>query len=168
MSLDNFQITPRMVCEMYKDSIVVLDERQILTDSLKSKNILFLGGNEKNILILVNDPEFLHLNEPDLIFLTKVLTQCNLTLADVCIINTKNTKSVSFNDIIDEINPSKIIDFGLNTSTLTGFSVSTKKYEVLNSDGISYLFAGNLENIKDDKAEKKELWNCLKKMFSIQ
>jgi len=167
MSLDNFQITQRMVCEMYKDSLVVLDDRQIITDSLKSEDIQFLGGNEKNISIFVNDPESIYLNETNLQFLTKILTQCNLTLADVSIINTANIPGISFHDVSKKLKPSQVIGFGMNHNNLA-FPVSIKNYEVLINEETYFLFASDLHLLKDDKMEKKELWICLKKMFSIQ
>ncbi len=168
MSLDKFQIPPRLICELYKDSLVVLDDRQIITDSLKSEDIPFLGGNEKNILILVHDPQSVHLNEPDLQFLTKVLTQCNITLADVSIINTATATSIDFKKITDHFKPNHVIGFGMTSQNHLQFPFLFKNYSVLFNNEISFLFAKDLHSLQDDKAEKKELWICLKKLFSIQ
>ena len=76
MSLDNFQIPPTLLPELYKDSLIVLDDKQSNPEKLKEKKVYFLGDNLKNILILVNNLEILHLNDDDLRFFTGILTAC--------------------------------------------------------------------------------------------
>lgn len=168
MSLENFQITPSLLCELYKDSLVVLDDRQILTDSLKSMDIAFLGGNEKNILVFVYDPGSLYLNEQDLQFLTKILTQCKFTLADVCIVNTANIQLTDFAEIADKFKPKYVLGFGMSKQTALQLPVLIKHYTPMDQNEITFLFAKELHELTNDKDEKKELWNCLKKIFSIQ
>ena len=51
MSLDKFQIPPRLICELYKDSLIVLDDKQSKPEMLNEKKVYFLGDNLKNILI---------------------------------------------------------------------------------------------------------------------
>ena len=165
MSLDNFQIPIGMIGELYKNSLVVLDENQIIGHSLKAQNIQFLGGNQKNILILVNDPNSVHLNETDLQFLTKILTQCKLTLADVSIINTMNLQHISFEDLCNKLNPKQIICFGNDDFELP--ISSTEEYQIHNHNDRSYLFAKDLHLLINDTNEKKSFWASLKKMFSI-
>ena len=165
MSLDNFQIPIEMIGELYKNSLVVLDEKQIIGNSLKAQDITFLGGNQKNILILVNDSDSVHLNETDLQFLTKVLTQCNLTLADVCIVNSRNLENISFQELSDKFNTQKLICFGNHNLSLP--VSSDEKYQLFYHNDTMFLFAKELHLLINDTAEKKLLWASLKQMFSI-
>jgi hypothetical protein len=166
MSLDNFQITNHLTTELYKESLVLLDEKQIKPKSLQSGGFTFLGDNEKNILILVNDTENLHLNEKDLSFLTGILTACKLNLADVALCNLQQNEFNALDDLLNFFKPERIIAFDVSPVQLKT-KISSEKYAPLLYNKMYFLFGNRLETISNNLEEKKILWGALKIIFGI-
>lgn len=166
MSLDKFQIPLKIIPELYKDSLVVLDEEQIKPISLQSESIRFLGSYTKNILILVNDANAIHLNEKDLQFLTGILSACKLTIADVGILNMHHQQRITFQDIIDQMAPNNIFSFGVTENNIQLPFLNTS-LTIEQHQHIFCINAPSLETLSNDVDKKKALWMCLKKIFSI-
>jgi hypothetical protein len=83
MSLNNFQLSPFLIHQLYKKTLV---EMAIINPPIKDdKNNTpsFLGKNEKQILLVVNEDETVFLSDTDLNLLVGILSACKLTLADV-------------------------------------------------------------------------------------
>jgi len=166
MSLDNFQIPPTLLPELYKDSLIVLDDKQSIPEKLKEKKVYFLGDNLKNILILVNNVEILHLNDEDLRFLTGILTACKLTFSDVTIFNTASNLDYNYQKAIDHFKPKLILILGAINEKYNLPEYSDKYQPIINQN-IQLLFGSSLAEISKDVNEKKALWNCLKQIFGI-
>jgi len=166
MSLDNFQITNHLTSELYKESLVVLDETQIKPKSLQSGRFTYLGDNTQNILILVKDSENLHLNEKDLSFLTGILTACKLNFGDVALCNLDQNKFDSFDELLNFFKPEKIIAFDVSPAEFK-INISSEKYAPMQSNQIYFLFGNSLNSIAGNMEEKKILWGSLKIIFGI-
>ena len=166
MSLDNFQIPPTLLPELYKDSLIVLDDKQSKPEKLNEKKVHFLGDNLKNILILVNNLEILHLNDEDLRFLTGILTACKLTFSDVAIFNTASNLDYNYQKTIDQFKPKLILILGTINQKFNLPEYSDKYQPILNQN-IQLVFGSSLNEISKDVNEKKSLWNCLKQIFGI-
>ena len=166
MSLDNFQIPTTLLPELYKDSLIVLDDTQSNLKKLNEKKVYFLGDNFKNILILVNNVEILHLNDDDLRFLTGILTACKLTFSDVAIFNTASNLDYNYQKTIDHFKPKLILILGTidQKFNLPDYSY---KYQPIENQNIQLVYASTLSEISKDVNEKKALWNCLKQIFEI-
>ena len=166
MSLDNFQIPPTLLPELYKDSLIVLDDKQSNPKKLNEKKVYFLGDNLKNILILVNNLEILHLNDDDLRFLTGILTACKLTFSDVTIFNTASNLDYNYQKTVDYFNPKLILILGTihQKFNLPDYS---EKYQPIENQNIQLVFGSSLTEISKDVNEKKALGNCLKQIFGI-
>lgn len=166
MSLDNFQIPPTLLPELYKDSLIVLDDKQSKPEMLNEKKVSFLGDNLKKILILVNNLEILHLNDEDLRFLTGILTACKLTFSDVVVFNTASNLDYNYQKSVDHFKPKLILILGtINQKfNLPEFS---DKYQPMINQNIQLVFGSSLTEISKDVNEKKALWNCLKQIFGI-
>jgi hypothetical protein len=166
MSLDNFQIPTTLLPELYKDSLIVLDDKQSIPEKLKEKKVHFLGDNLKNILILVNNVEILHLNDDDLRFLTGILTACKLTFSDVVIFNTASNLDYIYQQTIDHFKPKLILALGTINQKFNLPDYSDK-YQPIQYQNIQLVFGSSLTEISKDVNEKKALWNCLKQIFGI-
>src|SRR4051812_42374717 len=93
IKLPDFQIA-----ELYKRTLVGIDtgvftmpkeNPEIEPEAVSTKDtIKYKGENRKQVIIIVNQPEEAHIKESDLTFLTTVLKACNLSLADIAIVNT--------------------------------------------------------------------------------
>lgn len=167
MSLDNFQLPTHLLSELYKNSLVVLDDKQINTESLKEENFVFLGNNHKNILIVVEDAEAVHVNDQDLNFLIGILTACKLTIADIALLNMTNHQKNYFEAAIQHFNPDTIILFNIESKKSNSLDIVGNKYQTEKKNGIQILSASSLHQISNNIEEKKKLWNCLKNLFNV-
>ncbi|MEO7524267.1 MAG: hypothetical protein ABIT58_09245 [Ferruginibacter sp.] len=167
MSLDNFQLPPFLAGELYKNSLVDLNSKQLKNKSLKGNgDLVYLGSNKKHILIIVNVENAVYLPEEDLNFLIDILTACKRSLADTALINFHKNPGLSYKLLMQHFNPETIICLDVNLAAL-GFPLEFPYYQVQKYNNQSYLSAPALKKLASDKQEKMQLWNCLKKIFSI-
>ena len=166
MSLDKFQIPIALLPELYKDSLVVLDKQQVITDSLKEQKFISLGSNTKNILLLVNDENALHSTDKSIEFLTGILSACKLSFADIALLNISGNKNAKYASLIESFKPKVVICFGIDPKKINlPFEVSP--YQINTNQQITFLLASSLEVLAKNIEEKKVLWGCLKNIFSI-
>ena len=166
MSLDNFQISVGLTTELYKNSLVALDTPQIKSDSLKPQSLSFLGKNQKQILIIVNDADAIHLNDTDTALLTSILNACKLNFNDIALLNLAQQSELDFSVLKNNFNPNVIITFGIKLQSI-GLSDSYELYSIGQLKTMTFLNANSLTHIGKNVEEKKQLWSCLKSIFSI-
>jgi hypothetical protein len=166
MSLDNFQISVALTTELYKNSLVALDTPQIKSNSLEPQSLNFLGKNQKQILIVVNDTEAIHLNDADTALLTGILNACKLNFNDVALINLAKHNEIDLSILQDNFNPKVMIAFGINLKSIA-IDLQYDNYVISKLKTITFLNAASLTQIGKNVEEKKQLWNCLKSIFSI-
>lgn len=171
MSYQDFNHSANLVAELYKNQLVLVPEKNITPDSKNqstSDKQWFLGDNHKKIAILVKDDNHVFLAEGELEFLTKMLGACKLNLADVAIINLKNTP-VSVDEIRNKLDSKQVLFFGINPEELLPFGFP--EYKAFTHDNCTYVWSKslNLLNGNDDvaKQEKTKLWACLKAVFNV-
>src|SRR4051794_10675425 len=114
MPLNNIQLNPFLVADLYKDCLVEEGDhniKQIISDDpvteIKDQKDQtdvqiqwkYLGDFKKNILLIVNYPSATHLPDEQLNFLTTILGACKLNLGDVAIINIANTSSGTYKNV---------------------------------------------------------------------
>ncbi len=166
MSLDNFQISVALTTELYKNSLVALDTPQIKSNSLEPQSLNFLGKNQKQILIVVNDIEAIHLNDADTTLLTGILNACKLNFNDVALINLAQHNEIDLSALQDNFNPNVMIAFGINLKSIA-IDINFDNYVISKLKTMTFLNATSLTQIGKNVEEKKQLWNCLKSIFSI-
>lgn len=166
MSLDNFQISVGLTTELYKDSLVALDTPQIKRNSLMPQIMNYLGKNLKQILIIVNDSEAVHLNDTDTALLTGILNACKLNFNDVALLNIAQYNDIDFSELQNNFNPKVMIAFGINLKSIA-IENHYDHYIISKLKTITFLYASSLTQIGKNVEEKKQLWNCLKSIFSI-
>ncbi|MEO6720945.1 MAG: hypothetical protein ABIN67_11270 [Ferruginibacter sp.] len=166
MSLDNIQLPPIVIQELFKYSLIDLQTEQV--PEVKSAQISFpvLGNNGKNILIIVNSDNAIYLPDDQLNFLLGILSACNLTMDDVAILNIKKSKEVNYKTLAVGLRPEKIFLFGVKPGQIS-LPLDFPDYQIQQFNQQTYLSAPMLSLLQDDKAEKTKLWNCLKQVFSI-
>ena len=135
----------------------------------QSKKIKFLGKNQQHIVILVNNPGEVFLADDELNLLTKMLTACKLTLADVAILNIAQTP-VQQEQIHTELHPSKIIMLGVESRDIL-LPMNFPEYRVQPHGPCSYLMAPGLSTmISETEASrnvKTQLWTALRQLFGL-
>jgi hypothetical protein len=166
MNIDNIQLTPFLIQELFKNSLVESGSPEPVKKRDAAASFAILGHNRKKIIILVANDETLYLPDEQLNFLLGILSACSLTMEDVAIINTRKNKNITYKAIEQELKGEKVILFGV-TPVQINLPIEFPQYQVQAFNSQTYLTAAMLSEIQENKAEKAKLWNCLKQIFSI-
>jgi len=171
MSLNNIQLDPSLLAELYKASLVATidgpDEGEKVQTSLPTKaaktdpqtkaanapNWKYLGEYKKNILIIVHYNGLPYLPEEQLNFLSSVLGACRLNLGDVAILNTANDPLASYKSIQEKFKSSFTILFGLTPEEFE-MPLSFPEFQVQPFNNCTFLHTPVLETLEGDKVLK--------------
>lgn len=181
MGLNDLQLSPEIIARLYPSSLIATDS-SVSDQTLKPGNMApvkktkvepaseaalkSLGNNHKNILIVVNYTELVHLPDEELSFLTNMLAACKLSLDDVAIINQNNYKETSYKDVLNRFQSRNVFLFGVDPLAF-GLPVSFPHFQVQNVAGCTFLFAPSLKENRTDKLIKSKLWLSLRSIFGI-
>src|SRR6476661_1685011 len=95
MSFENIQLSPSLIQDLYKDVLIVENDRPLNSIALKEPRNGYLEKNEKNIQVLINEADSPYLSDEDLNFLTGILNACRLSIADVAIVNIHHNNALN-------------------------------------------------------------------------
>ena len=172
MNLNTIQFDATDIALLFKNSLVeintekpVLAQTDISTDPI-AIGWKYLGENKKKTLIVVRYPGEVHLPDKQLTFLTKLLAACNLTIADVAIINFQQYKSSDFDKILDYFKPKAVLLFDIAPGEF-GMPMIFPQFQVQRYKDAVFVSSPSLEVIEPDKALKGNLWVCLKRIFNL-
>ncbi len=166
MSLDNIQLPPFLIQELYRNSLIEEQNNQPKTNSLKTDEVLFLGKNQKNILVIVAEENAVYLPDETLNFLIGILGACKLSLSDTALINFNRNPGIDYKTLQEKFKPGIILFFGIEPAALE-FPLQFPHYQLQAYNKQTYLSAPSLYQLSVDITEKKKLWSSLKTLFSI-
>jgi hypothetical protein len=180
MSLNNIQLNPSLLADMYRTSLVETNVSQrseekkyapaaiekTLAKDTKAVRWKYLGEYKKNILIIVRYNGVPYLPDEQLNFLTSVLGACKLNLADVAIFNTAHAPSALYKELQEKFKSNFTILLGLTPEEFE-MPLSFPEFQVQSFNNCTFLYAPVLEVLETDKVLKSKLWVCLKKMFGV-
>ncbi|HMJ47588.1 MAG TPA: hypothetical protein VK498_09670, partial [Ferruginibacter sp.] len=166
MSLDNIQLTPFLIQDLYNHLLVDLETLQPKAGTGVQNNLRYLGSNKKNILVIVNDKEGVFLSETRFDLLLEILSACSLSMNDVVLFNADKNPAANYNELVSTFHPEKIILFGAEPVSLQ-FPLVFPYYQLQKYNQQVYLNAPSLEILSTDISQKKQLWGCLKKLFIL-
>lgn len=166
MGLDNIQLTPTAILDLYRDVLVENSTPKPRQSSVNDTKLLFLGQNNKKIAILVKKEEILYLPDDELQFLLGILSACKLNMADVAILNLEKNEHIDYLQLMSELMAEKILLFGV-TPTEIGLPLQFPNYQVQKYNNQVYVSSPALNALVDNKEEKTKLWNALKQVFNI-
>ncbi len=164
MSLDNIQLTPFLVQNLYTKTLVELNNVQEALSEKKASRIPSLGQNARNILILVNEKNAPFVSDDDLKLLVGILTACKLSLADVALVNFSKNPTLTYDQLMEYFNPGFVILFGVLPKDLS-FPLHFPSYQLQQYNNQTFLCAPSLKMLGAVTEEKKQLWNSLQKHF---
>ncbi len=164
MSLDNIQLQPTVLQNLYKNSLIDMDNININPLIQDSNTIAFLGKNKKHIAIIVNDNAALYLVDDSLNFLMGILNACKLNMEDVALLNFATSGAIVYKDLQTQLHCEKVLLFGVDINLLN-LPLQFPDYQVQKYNSQIYLSAPALNIIENNKAEKTKLWNSLKTIF---
>ncbi len=166
MSLNNIQLPPIVLQELFKNALIDLKTEEKQVQKSSSNGFATLGNNRRRILIMVKSEDTLYLLDEQLNFLMGILAACNLTMDDVAILNIKKNKSVTYKTVANELKSEKVFLFGVAPDEIE-LPIDFPNYQIQQYNNQVYLTAPTLSQFQDNNVEKKKLWNCLKQIFSI-
>lgn len=152
MSLDNLQLPPLLLSDLYKKCLVNLQ--------------YFLGGNGLHISIIIDEPDAQFLKDQDLTFLTGILSACGLSLEDIALINLNKTPAINYKSISDELGARIVILFGITPEALQ-LPLVFPVFQVQGFNQQKFLHSPSLKQLQENREDKKKLWDALKKLFVI-
>lgn len=174
MGLNDITLPGALIKNLYGRSLVLPQQSfsaqempTITTDALvPQENSLpaHLGGNRKNICIIVEEEGQKFFAEDNLTFLTNILNACKLTLEDVAIINKAYHAEVSPAFIEKNFNPVLLLLFGLGADD-AGYPMNIPDYKLFTFDNKTFYTAPHLSYLMDNVEQKRIFWNNLKPYF---
>ncbi|MFL5742957.1 MAG: hypothetical protein ACJ75B_22245 [Flavisolibacter sp.] len=159
MSLNNIQLKPRMLADLYGHSLLEIPSAKT------SRTVFSPGENGKNILVIVSHDSVALIPELELNFLTAILSACKLTLDDILIVNARKTEQQMIQDLIDS-GVKKILLFGIDPPSI-GLPINFPAFQLQQFNQRTYVCAPSLPELEGDKTLKSKLWTCLKTLFGI-
>lgn len=167
MEVNNIQLSPFLVTELYKNSLVESSEK-IDSTAETSNNITwkYLGNNEKNVLIVVNYHDAVHLPDTQLDFLSKLLSACKLSIGDTAILNIRQNTGITYKTAYEHLRSKNVLLFDVEP-TLLGLPLNFPQFQVQSFSGQTYLFAPSLNELEENDLLKSKLWVCLRRIFGV-
>lgn len=167
MSFNDIEMSPALLTELYKNSLVQLDDVEMAKPAVPSStpSLKYLGENKKGILILVNDEQYPFLNENAFNLLLNILSACKLSMGDVALINKMNLPA-TVPDIIQQLSIKTVLLFGIEAREMN-LPIDFPHYQVQKHGSTTYLTSNDFETLEADKQQKGKLWLCLKKIFDL-
>lgn len=160
MSLDNIQLPPKVVAELYKESLVVLNGLQATLQSSTAKNNI-PGPIPARILLITPSPP----GESENTFLDKLLTACQVSPEEAKKLNMLE-HAPDYVAVIETSTPPVILLFGVGAAEI-GLPLEFPAYQLQQHHGKTFLASDPLSRLMVDPAAKKLLWACLKKIFGL-
>ena len=161
MSINNIQLKPSLLANLYKNSLVETSETHVP----ETQPLNYLGNNQKNILIVVSHQNVPFLPDAELNFLTTILSACKLSIGDIGIINNNRVDQNDLQNIIN-IETKHVLLFGVEP-LLIGLPINFPAFQLQPFNNRTYLWAPALSQIENDKGLKTRLWSALKVLFGI-
>lgn len=129
--------------------------------ALESMGLEYEGGFGKGVLV-VYQGKSLDPNLHELLF--KILNAVGCSLKDIALASSAAFEATPLPNVM-EMNPNKIILFGNLRHDI--MMLKKASYEIINQDGVEYLFADDLKILFENINLKKALWNELQVLFNI-
>lgn len=167
MSLDNIQLPSIVIQELFKNSLVQLNAEAVIEPLSACSSFIILGNNRRHILIIVDGKDSMYLPDDQLNFLMGILSACKLIMEDVAVLNIRKNETATYQSLTTALHSSVIILFAVLPEQI-GLPLEIPHYQVQQYNKQTYLLAPSLPDLAGDKREKGKLWDCLKKIFSIQ
>lgn len=197
MSLQEIQLSPLVITELYRDMLVNIDtvkpaakvaapspipsaepvtkpaEIAPVTEPSPAKTetsrIKFLGGNRKRIAFIVDCKTDVFLPDSHLDWLGKMLEACRLNLGDVAIANiAKNQFTIA--DIKQELFSNTVVLLGTEPAAIQ-LPLNFPHFNLQSHDGITFLATPPPDQLNKQTPEakllKSKLWVCLQKLFKL-
>lgn len=187
MDINHIELNPAALAGLYKNHLVETGDSSpapgktagsvelpvapvimpaTVTSSAKSEPVKCLGSNERKVLLLVNHPDVVFLPDEELKFLTGILAACKLSLADVALVNLGMNPGIGYKELLAQFGSTSVLFFGSEPSAIS-LPMAFPAFQLQAFNGTTYHWCPDLHQMENDRALKTQLWNNLKKLFTI-
>ncbi|WP_153799344.1 hypothetical protein [Foetidibacter luteolus] len=182
----NSTLPPFVIAELFRNTLVLTgdvkagltnDETQITTKKPEAaarpapliNKKWWLGDNRRHITVVVSDEDNAYIDDNSLNTLMKLLEALKMNMADIAIVNASQ-QQVTFTLLKKHLQPQYVLLFGISTKDIQ-LPFAMPDYQVQKHGNCTILSApvATLSTEKNDKAinaEKRKLWDSLKRVFS--
>lgn len=166
MSLDNIQLPAFIIQDLFQSSLIDITDILPVKSNKKNKDINFFGGNNQQIVIVVNNIKEEFISPIQLNFLSGILNACKLNLEDVAIVNLAAHTSINYHQLSEALSCKMVLLFGIMPGAIQLPFVIPEFQKQIHANCL-YLSAPSLNEMENNKELKKKLWLILKQIFSI-
>lgn len=181
MKLSTLKLSPSVISNLYTKTLVSTADTRLSVMKTNEQaratevdepapvvenEIIFLGENRKNILVVVNNDKADFLPGEELAFLTNMLFACKLSIADIAIVNLNNINNPSYKLFFEKFKSNIVLLYGTDPAMLN-LPVSFPQFQVQSFNNCTFLFTPPLNEIQEDKVLKSKLWVCLRRIFNV-
>ncbi len=191
MGINNINLSPELLAALYPDSLVLeKDPQQPVREIIQGKHgpthiplvttgrnqevqlsatYRFLGNNLRKISFVVHYPDAVFLPEDQLEFLSRMLSACHCTIADISVLNAAGAP-IDIQELSKQLNPEILFLCGVSAASVN-IPELMEPFTITRLQGISMLLLPALNNMnqktEEGKQLKTKLWNCLQKLFRV-
>jgi DNA polymerase III psi subunit len=122
----------------------------------------YLGKNQKNVLILVNDKQNETSTERGRELLRNIVKALQLTASDFALLNYAAYEHTPLTALTDFFKSQLVLCFGVSAAEL-GLAVQGVN-TLVNEGDVQLIFSQNLDPLAESQADKKALWGSLKQI----
>jgi len=171
MSLNQLQLTPGLIAELYNRGLIGEKKCSIPASRKNAEGEppiqpKFLGKHKSNILVVVNEPNAVFLQDPQLAYLTKILNACLRTVEDIALVNYAKYPTETYRTLQSNFPSTLILLFGVAPSQLQ-LPIDFPNYQLQKLENATFLQAPPLQQIASSKPDREQLWQSLKKYFDV-
>jgi hypothetical protein len=165
MSLEQLQLDPYLLAQMYDQPIIPEEHKAQPAVAKDLPKVKYLGENQKNIALLIQNESEAYLNEELFNLLANILNACKLGMQDVALINTSHYPGLTLADYKEAVAAKQCIIFAIPPASLGLPPMQT--YLLETHSQVPVLYSDHLQQIATDKQLKGRLWQGLKQLFGI-
>lgn len=183
MSLDTIHLPDFLIADLYKNCLVEVEmAKESKADSAinnkltkgqkqeKPPAIKYLGQNEKQVAVIVNNSKVDFVNDAEKLFLTSILKACGFNLSDIAVINLNN-QIHTYQELKENLSSRYLLLFGVEPSSIK-LPFTIPVFQVQQYDGCTIIVAPALNELNnatpDGKLLKTKLWLSLQRCFEIK
>jgi hypothetical protein len=167
MSIDKVPIPAFLYQSLFGKNLVNVKAETANNPIKASPAISFLGGNEKKIIFLVDDAQNKFLADGQVKLIYDLLTACQLTMADIALVNFSYNKLLTYKELTNQLQPKKVLIFGVSAGDL-GLPFTIPFFQIQNFQEQVYMLGPAVHDLQLSTELRKQLWACLQKIFNIQ
>ncbi|MEO8822482.1 MAG: hypothetical protein ABI366_02830 [Ginsengibacter sp.] len=161
--MDNIQLSYQTCAILFNHNLIEDPAPNPKVGPSPKIEIESFGENHSHVLFVVNDDSHKFLPDDEMELLTKLVSACKLSLADIVLVNFSSNK-YNYQLFNEQFQPKKILIFGVKNAELE-LPFDIPYFQVQKFQQQSYLTAPPLKEFLNNTPLKKELWRTLQKLF---